>query len=228
MIESHAAADAFERLGERLDPRADAADLQCVRAFLAESQAQLTALASEHEHLRSDRDRWSARALQLEAELAAARERERRMTAELVALLGAAQALIGADGDADALAGATAGLRAALAGDQVQALVLELQETTSTATLHAVLRRMFAKMRTREALAQAAERWVIDQLRRQTPPFALRLHARCPAPPAAPANRSGLDLDHGPDNGAAASLPPWTPMLWYRPTLPIPPASTRR
>jgi len=221
MIDSHAASVAFERLSERLDPRSDAGELQCVRAFLAESEAQLAALAGEHEHLRSDRDRWSARALQLEAELAAARERERRTTAELVVLVVAAQALAAARDDADALARAMADLQAALAAECTQAVIIELQETTPTATLYAVLRRMFARMRTREALARAAERWVVDQLRRQTPPFALRLRARCPAPAAA-ANRPGLDLDHSRGDGSAASLPPWTPMLWYRPTVSIP------
>lgn len=185
MIPAHAAASAFERLGALLPAAAcRSSDAQCVRAFLGETQAQMAALAGEHDYLRCDRDRWSARALRLERELADARERERRSTAEFVALASAAQLLCaaletgaGSAGDVDAAAGA---VRSALAGDHVQAIVLELQESTPTACLYAVLRRMFARMRTREALAAAAERWVVDQLRRHTPSFAERLRRRCP------------------------------------------------
>jgi hypothetical protein len=184
MIRARDAAAALDRIFVACASREHAAELQAMRAFIAEAQAQDAALASENAWLRDDLQRWSARALQLEHELIAARGRERRATADLAALIGAAQALCRAVDDmavSAAVAAALAATRAALGGEHTRRAMLELQASTPTATLYAVLRRMFARLQTREALARAAEAWVLAQLQRRTAPFECRVAARAEA-----------------------------------------------
>ena len=107
------------------------------------------------------------RQMELDSDLTQARCRSGRVSAENVAIAQAASALLVALGDETEHGTLIANLHTALECGYTQSMASAASNAVSVHVAASVIRRMLAKMKTREQLARAAEKWALEQMLRK-------------------------------------------------------------